>query len=73
MGIFARVITTKEEMDMLPFLDGPWSNAACIGYAIMAMERYGLTTPEIEDMIREMKECFDCYTVKEAASVYYKF
>ena len=73
MGIFLKKLKTPEELAMIPFLDGPWRNDACIGYAIIAMKRYGLTEPEIEDMIREIRECFDCYTVKEAADRYYEF
>lgn len=73
MRVFARKIETPEELEAISFLDGPWRNDACLGYAIMAMKRYGLTDSEIEDMIREIRECFDIYTIEEAANKYYEF
>lgn len=55
---------TKED---LRYLDGPWRNEACMGYAIMAMQRAGLSDKQIEKVMDEMVWCFDDTTVEEAA------
>lgn len=61
----ARVVDpTKED---LRYLDGPWRNDACMGYAIMAMQRAGLSDKQIEKVMDEMVWCFDDTTVEEAA------
>ncbi len=60
---------TKED---LRFLDGPWRNDACKGYAIMAMRRAGLKEETIQKVSRKMAECFDDTTVEEAADYYIK-
>lgn len=52
-------------------LDGPWSNDACKGYAIMAMERAGLDAETIRKVSQQMTWCFDDATVEEAARHYY--
>lgn len=52
------------------YLDGPWRNDACMGYAIMAMQRAGLDAGTIQRVMVQMKWCFDDTTVKEAAKVY---
>lgn len=53
------------------YLDGPWRNDACKGYAIMAMERAGLDAETIRKVSSQMTWCFDDTTVKEAAQHYY--
>lgn len=53
------------------YLDGPWRNDACKGYAIMAMERAGLDVETIRKVSRQMTWCFDDTTVEEAAKHYY--
>lgn len=60
---------TKED---LRYLDGPWRNDACMGYAVMAMERAGLDIKTIRKVMAEMKWCFDDFTVEEAARHYMK-
>lgn len=52
------------------YLDGPWSNFACKGYAIMAMQRAGLDEKAIRKVSEQMKWCFDDTTVEEAAKFY---
>ena len=64
-----RVDPTKED---LRYLDGPWRNDACKGYAIMAMERFGIDPATIKEVIGEMTWCFDDTTVEEAAQHYCK-
>jgi len=65
MQIQARVVDpTKED---LRYLDGPWRNDACMGYAIMAMQRAGLSGKQIKEVMDTMEWCFDDTTVEEAA------
>lgn len=60
---------TKED---LRYLDGPWSNTTCRGYAIMAMRRASIDEATIQKVMHEMTRCFDDTTVEEAAQYYYK-
>ena len=53
------------------YLDGPWNNDACKGYAIMAMERAGLNAETIRKVSQQMTWCFDDATVEEAKRHYY--
>lgn len=70
MGLEVRRVDPT--MEDLRFIDGPWRNDACMGYAIMAMQRAGLYASTIQKVITEMKWCFDDTTVEEAAQTYYK-
>lgn len=54
------------------WLDGPWRNDACKGYALMAMKRVGLDEETIRMVSGEMTRCFDDTTVAEAADYYLK-
>lgn len=54
----------------LRYLDGPWSNTACMGYAVMAMRRAGLNEADIQKVMHEMVWCFDDTAVDEAARYY---
>lgn len=56
----------------LRYLDGPWRNDACMGYAVMAMQRAGLDAKTIKRVMSEMTWCFDDTTVDEAARYYCK-
>ena len=55
----------------LRYLDGPWNNAACKGYAMMAMEQEGLDAEIVKKVLSRMEWCFDSTTVREAESYYY--
>ncbi len=68
--IKARVVDPVKED--LRYLDGPWRNDACKGYAIMAMQRAGLDAETIQKVSRQITECFDDTTVEEAADFYIK-
>lgn len=68
--IEARVVDPSKED--LRYLDGPWRNDACKGYAIMAMQGAGLDTETIQKVSRQMTGCFDDTTVEEAAEFYMK-
>lgn len=54
----------------LSCLDGPWRNDACMGYAVMAMERAGLNAEKIKTVLEAMNRCFEDTSVSEAAQYY---
>lgn len=47
-----------------------WTNEACLGYAIMAMERQNLSRQQIQVVVDAMSRCFDQFTIKEAIKHY---
>ena len=49
---------------------GEWSNDACRGYAIKAMEDCNFSEEEIRNVVNSMDELFDLLTVGEAATIY---
>lgn len=53
-------------MDEILSLNGPWSNAACIGYCIMAMQRIGLSERTQQKMVDELIRCFDDVSIEDA-------
>lgn len=78
MGIVVQKLTQEQLSDpnylrYLEYLDGPWRNDACLGYMIMALKRTDAPRDVIEEVMYEMKRCFDEYTVEEAAQEYFKF
>lgn len=58
-------------MSIVDFLDN-WSNAACIGYAIQAMEGAGLPPDKIQQVLDELERAFDELTVQEAEKICYE-
>ena len=52
-------------------LDGPWSNAACKGYALDAMRSAGLDEETCEEVLYLMESSFDAMTTDEAGEFYY--
>ncbi len=47
-----------------------WSNQACLGYAIAAMERKGYTAEQIKEVVRSMQFVFDNKSIEQAAEIY---
>lgn len=47
-----------------------WSNAACCGYAIMAMKSCGLSEEEIKCVVHQLLEEFDFHDLSEAEQTY---
>ena len=47
-----------------------WSNEACLGYMIMAMQDCGFSKKEIQLMEIQMLEVFDRYSVGDAEQWY---
>lgn len=49
-----------------------WSNNACLGYVIKALEELEYSEEEIKKIIGEMKYSFDMKTIEEAEKIYCK-
>ena len=52
------------------YLEGPWRNDACLGYALMAMRRAGIDEETIREVMAQMHRCFDDTAVNEAAEYF---
>ena len=55
--------------ELLLSLNGPWSNAACIGYCAMAMRNAGLSEKTQCKVLDELTRCFDDVSVEDAAQM----
>ena len=49
-----------------------WSNNACRGYVIKAMENCGFSSDDIRRMMAELHELFDFVSLEEAEAHYQK-
>ena len=56
--------------ELAALLSQPWSNDACRGYVIAAMERCGFKPSDIEQVMVELYEVFDYTTLQEAEAHY---
>ena len=56
--------------DFFGCLEEPWRNDACMGYALMAMNRAEVDDETIRKVMLQMHYCFDDTTVKEAAEYF---
>ena len=52
--------------EMLKNLNGPWSNAACMGYCLIAMRRAGLRATAQRRVLRVLEGVFDDVSVEKA-------
>ena len=52
--------------EMLKDLNGPWSNAACMGYCLIAMRRAGLRPTAQRRVLLAMEGVFDDVSVEKA-------
>lgn len=52
-------------------LSEPWSNAACMGYCLMAMQQAGVPEPMQKKVLVCLEEKFDFYSLKEAENAGY--
>lgn len=43
------------DKSLLMNLNGPWSNAACMGYCLIAMRRAGVNVKTQEKVLRELE------------------
>lgn len=49
-----------------------WSNNACLGYIVSALERKGWPEEEIKEVVRAVYIEFDFKTIDEARNIYNK-
>lgn len=49
-----------------------WSNNACLGYIVAALERKGWSEEEIKEVVRAVYTEFDFKTIDEARNIYNK-
>lgn len=63
----------KEQAEFLFEVLSIWSNDACMGYCIRAMENAGFDEEHIRSAVRGMHQAFDELTKEEAEEVYRKW
>ena len=56
--------------ELAALLSQPWSEGACRGYVISAMERCGFQAAAIGRVLAELREVFDFTTMEEAQAIY---
>ena len=61
------IMKYEEIMAAIKDINGPWSNAACMGYCRMAMKSVGVDEKTQNDVLRELHFCMDSVSVEEAA------
>ena len=59
------------EPELAALLSQPWSEGACRGYVIMAMQDCGFTHKDISRVVNQLYGVFDLYTLNEAEQKYY--
>lgn len=63
--------TYNDKMQALAGLSEPWSNAACMGYCLMAMRQAGVPEPMQRKVLACLKEKFDFYSLEDAENAGY--
>lgn len=61
----------NEAARMLANLNGPWSNAACVGYCLIAMRRANLRPGAQRRVLMVLEQCFDDVSVEDAEKAGY--
>lgn len=61
----------NEAARMLANLNGPWSNAACMGYCLIAMRRANLRPGVQRRVLMVLEQCFDDVRVEDAEKAGY--
>ena len=61
------IMKYEEIMAAIKDINGPWSNAACMGYCRMAMKSVGVDEKTQNAVLRELHFCMDTVSVEEAA------
>ena len=56
--------------DLDELLTQRWSNGACLGYAIIAMESLGYPPEKVREAVREMDAAMDAFDLEEAMRHY---
>lgn len=57
--------------EMLKNLNGPWSNAVCMGYCLIAMRRAGLRPTVQRRVLLVLEDVFDDVSVEKAEKAGY--
>lgn len=57
--------------EIMANINGPWSNAACMGYCLIAMRRAGLRPTVQRRVQRVLEGVFDDVSVEEAEKAGY--
>ena len=57
--------------EMLKNLTGPWSNAACMGYCLIAMRRAGLRPSVQRRVLLALEGAFDDVSIEKAEEAGY--
>lgn len=57
-------------LELQAMLSDPWSNNACLGYTIKALEELNYTPEDVEKIVQGMKDGFECTSVEEADKRY---
>lgn len=57
--------------EMLKNLNGPWSNAACMGYCLIAMRRAGLRPTVQRRVLLVLEDVFDDVSIEDAEKAGY--
>lgn len=63
----------SELSDILLQEQSVWTNDACYGYCIIAMNKAGFPRNKISEMIHYLHSVFDEYSVEEAEKEWIKF
>lgn len=58
-----------DDPELAALLSQPWSEGACRGYVISAMERCGYKPAAIERVMRELHEVFNFITLEDAQAL----
>ena len=61
----------KENISIPELTLDVWSNDACRGYVIMAMQDCGFSHKDIRRVVRQLYGVFDLHTISEAEQKYY--
>ena len=61
----------EEIMAAIKDINGPWSNAACMGYCLIAMRRAGLRPTVQRRVLRVLEVVFDDVSVEKAEKTGY--
>ena len=61
----------EEIMAAIKDINGPWSNAACMGYCLIAMRRVGLRPTVQRRVLRVLEGVFDDVSVEKAEKTGY--
>ncbi|WP_330395801.1 hypothetical protein [Clostridioides difficile] len=71
-SLFSKGDFMEKTVGMIPGMEpDEWSNDACRGYVIMAMEDCGFSKKEIRRVVGQLYEVFDLNSVEDAKEKFY--